>query len=372
MRRTYIWERPEWPRFEYVLDRLLEPLGAARHGQGEVRGAVRSLGVPHVQVVELDARTEDVVETSAIEGELLSRQSVRSSIARRLGLESGAPPSDARVEGVSQMIWDATRNHAEPLTLARLSAWHSGLFPPELGARAHLAVGRFRDDTSGPMQVVSGRIDRPTVHYEAPPADRLGAEMERFIAWFNAPHAEDGLIRAGLAHFWFVTVHPFDDGNGRIARAIADMALSRDEGSPLRPVSMTGQIAREKAAYYDRLEQAQRGTLDVTEWLVWFLECYRRATQATLKTIDAVLGRARFWSHAHLVELSARQRKILSRLLEDDWQGYLTAGKYAKLTGVSDDTAQRDIADLLEKNLLHKNPGGSKKTSYSVRGFETD
>jgi Fic family protein len=208
------------------------------------------------------------------------------------------------------------------------------------------------------------------VHYEAPPASRIAAETERFIAWFEGPHRDDGLIVAGLAHLWFVTLHPFDDGNGRVARAIADMALARDDKSPVRYVSMTARIAREKRAYYDRLERAQRGDLDVTEWLAWFLECYQRATQATLEAIDRVLARSRFWSHAHGAGLSERQKHVLTRLLEDDWEGHLTAPKYAKLAKVSDDTAQRDIVDLVRKRLLVKQPGGSKKTAYALRRFD--
>jgi Fic family protein len=208
------------------------------------------------------------------------------------------------------------------------------------------------------------------VHYEAPPASRIEEEVQRFLRWFDAPPAQDGLVFAGIAHFWFVTLHPFDDGNGRIARAIADMALSRDEQSPYRFVSMTAQIAREKGAYYDHLERAQRATLDITEWLVWFLDCYARATHATLTIVDGVLARSRFWTRAHHLGVSARQTKVLQRLLEDGWEGVLTAQKYAKLTGVSDDTAQRDIADLVAKDLLAKNPGGSKRTSYVLRSGE--
>ncbi len=370
MRRTYIWQRDDWPRFRYDNQRLSAALAVARFGQGEVLGAVRALDLDQRSGVELGARTEDVVDTSAIEGEVLNRASARSSVARRLGLDAGGVPTDARSEGVTAMILDATREHAAPLTVARLFGWQAGLFPIELGRDPLVAVGRFRNDAAGPMQVVSGRIDAPTVHYEAPPASRIAAETERFIAWFEAPQHADGLLYAGLAHLWFVTLHPFDDGNGRIARAIADMALSRDERSPFRYVSMTARIAREKRAYYDQLERAQRGDLDVTEWLAWFLHCYQRATQATLEAIDRVLARSRFWSNAHGAGLSERQKLVLARLLEDDWEGNLTAPKYAKLAKVSDDTAQRDIADLVRKRLLLKQPGGSKKTAYALQQFD--
>jgi Fic family protein len=363
----YIWEEPSWPEFRYQRERLSGPLADARFGQGQVQGALRSLGAPDLRVLEVDIGTDDAVETAAIEGETLAPASVRSSVARRLGFERGGAPADPRTEGVVEMILDATRRHAEPLTLQRLYGWHTGLFPLQLGGGAKISIGRFRDDARGPMQVISGRIDAPTVHFEAPPAARMEEEVERFLRWFDADASQDGLLFAGIAHLWFVTLHPFDDGNGRIARAIADMALSRDERSPYRFISMTSQIAREKQAYYDHLERAQRGTLDVTEWLLWFLACYARATQATLLVIDGALERSRFWAYAHQTGVSARQTVVLQRLLEDDWKGFLTAPKYAKLTGVSDDTAQRDIADLLAKSLLTKNPGGGKRTSYKLR-----
>lgn len=318
----------------------------------------------------MDARTEDAVETSAIEGATVSRSSVRSSVARRLEAAGAGAATDPYAEGVTSMILDATRKHAEGLTLERLFGWQAGLFPRARGASSRTTVGAFRDDASGPMQVVSGRVDAPIVHYEAPPAGRLRDEMEHFITWFNGPPAIDGLVFAGIAHLWFVTIHPFDDGNGRIARAIADTALSRAEQSPFRYVSMTAQIAREKNAYYEHLERAQRGDLNVTPWLKWFLECYYRATQRSLETINNVPARSKFWSHAHEAGISARNKYVLERLLEDDWQGFLTTPKYAKLANVSLDTAQRDIADLALKQLIVRNPGGSKKTSYSLRSFD--
>ncbi len=354
----------------FDLERLVGPLGRAHFGQGEIQGVVRNLGFVQRQNIEVDARTEDAVETSAIEGEAISRPSVRSSVARRLGAAGAGAPSDPYAEGVTAMILDATRNHDEDLTLSRLFDWHIGLFPTALGVDPRVTMGGFRNDASGPMQVVSGRVDAPKVHYEAPPAARIYEDMERFIAWFNAPLTIDGLLFAGIAHLWFVTLHPFDDGNGRIARALADTALSRDEQSPFRYVSMTAQIARERNAYYDHLEHAQRGDLNVTDWLIWFLECYYRATQRSLETVTNVLARSRFWSHAHEAGISARNKHVLERFLEDERQGYLTAPKYAKLANVSLDTAQRDIADLAQKQLIIRNPGGSKKTSYSLRSFD--
>jgi Fic family protein len=370
MRRTYIWEHPAWPKLTYDPERLVEPLSRACFSQGEIQGAARNLGFDERQNIEVDVRTEDAVETSAIEGAAVSRPSVRSSVARRLGAAGAGAAADPYAEGVTAMILDATRNHADDLTLGRLFSWHAGLFPTALGVDLRVRAGDLRNDESGPMQVVSGRVDAPTVHYEAPPAGRIREETERFIKWFNAAQALDGLVFAGIAHLWFVTLHPFDDGNGRIARAIADMALSRDERSPFRYVSMTAQIAREKNAYYDHLEHAQRGDLNVTDWLIWFLECYRRATQKSLETIAKVLARSKFWSHAHEAEITARHKHVLERFLEDDWQGFLTAPKYAKLANVSADTAQRDIAELAKKQLIVRNPGGSKKTSYALRAFD--
>lgn len=362
----FIWQRPEWPDFRYDARRLLEPLGAARAAYGRLSGVAAALSASQRRDLDVESRVESAVETAAIEGDLLDRESVRSSIGRRLGLASGST-ADLRTEGVTAMLFDASENARAPLNAERLFAWHVGLFPIRPEGRVRIAVGALRDDATGPMQVVSGRIDAPTAHFEAPPAERLPEELDRFFRWFAEPAAEDGLVHAALAHLRFVTLHPFDDGNGRIGRAIADLALARAEPSP-QLTSMTAQISREKRAYYAELERAQRGDLEVTAWVHWFLACYERAQRTGTTTVDRVLARARYWDRARGIALTDRRRTVLARLLEDDWTGFLTAPKYAKLAHVSDDTAARDIAALVAGGLLERNPGAGKNTSYRLAG----
>jgi len=367
-RRTYIWERPKWPAWEFDATRLLVPLGTARRAQGELDARIASLGFDDRRRIELDARTDEAVETTEIEGEPVSRADVRSSIARRLDLDRGGVPAALIAPGVVDLTLDATVDYASPLTRERIDGWHARLFPLVAGRRRSMAIGTWRDDATGPMQVVSGRIDAPVVHFEAPPAHRIALEMAAFLAWFEEPTPLDGLVRSALAHLWFVTIHPYDDGNGRIARAIADMALARDARSGRRYFSMARQINAEKRRYYDTIEAAQRGDLDVTEWLAWYLATYVRAIDTTSASMADAFRAHAFWRTHDGIAFSERQRRILDRTLHA-FEGNLTAKKWAALAKTSIDTAQRDVADLVAKGVLRANPGGSKNTSYALVGY---
>jgi Fic family protein len=332
---------------------------------------MEALGFPLRQEAVLQTLTADVIKSSEIEGEKLDAEQVRSSIARHLGMDIGAlKPADRNVEGVVEMMLDATRRYNEPLSADRLFAWHASLFPAGRGGMTALRVGDWRDDHTGPMQVVSGPIGKERVHFEAPAAARLPGEMQTFIDWFNTAADIDPVLRAGLAHLWFVTIHPFDDGNGRIARAIADMALARSENSSQRFYSMSTQIRQERSAYYDILEKTQKNALDVTPWLDWFLSCLGRAIDGAQTTLAAVLTKARFWEAFGRVSLNERQRLVLNRLL-DGFEGKLTSSKYAKLAKCSQDTAQRDILALVEDGILIRNPEGGRSTSYSLARGES-
>jgi len=361
----YIWGQPGWPRFEWDAEALIAPLGETRLKQGRLLGRMQALGFDLQLEAELQALTAEAVKSSDIEGEVLDAASVRSSLARRLGLPDAAAAVDRRAEGLAEMLLDATRNHTEPLTAERLFAWQAALFPTGYSGLARLRIGAWRDDAGGPTQVVSGALGRERVHYEAPPAARLEAEMAAFLDWFETPAAMDGLLKAGLAHLWFVTIHPFEDGNGRIARAIADLALARSEASPQRFYSLSSQIRRERAAYYAELEAAQKGGLDVTRWLAWFLASLGRALDGAEAEMAGVLRKAEFWRARQGLDLNPRQRLVLNRWL-DGFEGRLTAPKWAILAKCSPATAQRDIADLLDKGVLIRNPGGGKNTSYAV------
>jgi Fic family protein len=362
----YIWEQPGWPEFRWDDTALIEPLAAARLQQGRLLGRMQAMGFDLQLEAQLQALTEDVLKSSEIEGEILDHASVRSSLARRLGVEDAALlPADRRTEGVVEIMLDATRNFDQPLTAERLFGWQAALFPTGYSGLARIKAGGWRDDAHGPMQVVSGAMGREQVHYQTPPAGRIPHDMAAFLDWFAAPPATDALLRAGLAHLWFVTIHPFEDGNGRIARAIADQALARSEGSPRRFYSMSSQIRRERADYYAVLERTQKGGLDVTGWLEWFLACFTRAVTGAEAGGAGVLRKADFWRSHEGVALSERQRAILNRYL-DGFEGALTARKWAILGKCSPASAQRDIADLVDKGVLRRNPGGSKNTSYAL------
>jgi len=362
----YIWEKPDWPEFTWDETSLSKLLAHVSREQGRLLGKMEALGFDLRNEAHLRTLTEDVVKSSEIEGETLEPDQVRSSIARRLGMDvGGLVPADRDVEGVVEMMLDATGNYAEALTEDRLFAWHASLFPTGRSGITKIRVGNWRDDSNGPMQVVSGPIGREKIHYQAPPADRVPDEMAKFLRWFEQPGDTDPLLIAGLAHLWFVTIHPFDDGNGRIARVIADMALARSEKTGQRFYSMSAQIRREHKAYYDTLEWTQKGELDVTQWQDWFLNCLLRAIEGAQETLSAVLQKARFWERFAKEPLNERQIKILNRLL-DGFEGKLTTSKWAKLAKCSQDTAYRDILDLINRGALQKDPGGGRSTSYSL------
>ncbi|MBS0418644.1 MAG: Fic family protein [Proteobacteria bacterium] len=362
----YIWERSNWPDLTWDSERLAALLGHVSREQGRLLGRMQDLGFELRREAQLSTLTEDVVRSSEIEGEKLDSDQVRSSIARRLGMDVGGLVAvDRDVEGVVQMMLDATINYSQPLTADRLFGWHAALFPTGRSGLHKITVGDWRTDSTGPMQVVSGPIGRQKVHYEAPPNARVRKEMERFLSWFEAPGDTDSLFVAALAHLWFVTIHPFDDGNGRIARAIADMALARSEGSPQRFYSMSAQIRRERNDYYTTLERTQKGGLDVTSWQEWFLACLRRAIEGSQDTLSSVLQKARFWERFAQQSLNKRQVKVLNNLL-DGFEGKLTTSKWAKLTKSSQDTAYRDITDLVDRGALRKDAGGGRSTSYSL------
>jgi Fic family protein len=367
MRRLYIHDLPDWPRFHWSRESLAERLAAVRHRQGRLIGHMEALGFPLRQEAVLQTLTDDVLKSTEIEGEKLDAVQVRSSIARRLGIDiGGLKPVDRSVEGVVEMMLDATRHYAKPLTKRRLFGWHASLFPAGRSGITRIKVGKWRDDSRGPMQVVSGPVGREKVHFAAPAAATLDAEMSAFLDWFNADDGTDAVTKAGLAHLWFVTVHPFDDGNGRIARAVADMSLARSEQSPQRFYSMSAQIRQERSDYYELLERTQKGTMDVTPWMEWFLGCLGRAIGGAQTTLAAVLAKARFWEAIATVPLNPRQHLVLNRLV-DGFDGKLTTSKWAKLAKCSQDTALRDILDLVEHGILVRNPEGGRSTSYTLK-----
>jgi Fic family protein len=362
----YLWERRQWPQLGWNNPDLSALLVRTSREQGRLLGRMESVGFDLRAEAHLSTLTEDVVKSSDIEGEKLERDQVRSSIARRLGMDvAGLVPSERNVDGVVEMMLDATGNYAEELTEKRLFAWHAALFPTGHSGMQKIIVGAWRNDSSGPMQVVSGPVGKAKVHYEAPPAARLPREMKRFLRWFADPGSTDPLLVAGLAHLWFVTIHPFDDGNGRIARAIADMALARSEKTGQRFYSMSGQIRRERDSYYTMLERTQKGDPDVTPWQEWFLNCLLRAIEGAQDALGTVLNKARFWERFAKEPLNERQIKVLNRLL-DGFEGKLTTSKWAKVARCSQDTAHRDILDLLARGVLRKDPAGGRSTSYSL------
>lgn len=367
-RRTYLWQRPDWPQWRFDAAALAPALAQVHHAQGHLAGRMSGLGLIQRDQATLQALTQEVLTTSAIEGDALDLDAVRSSIARRLGVDIGAlAPADRHVDGVVDMVLDATQHPARPLTAERLFGWHAALFPTGFSGHVRIRVGQWRNDAAGPMQVVSGPLGRETVHYEAPPAATLPAETAAFLRWFNAAPAGDPLIHAGLAHLWLVTLHPFDDGNGRISRAVGDMALARAEGTAQRFYSLSAQIQRERQRYYDQLETTQRGTLDVTPWLGWFLACLLRAVQGADGLLAGVLDKAQFWQRWAGTPLNARQTLVLNHLLDrapGDTAGKLTNARWAAMARCSADTALRDINDLLARGVLRKLEAGGRSTGY--------
>ncbi|MCC6460725.1 MAG: Fic family protein [Saprospiraceae bacterium] len=362
----YIHQLHDWPNFSLAPEAVLTPLGTVRHLQGKLLGKMSALGFVLQQEASLETLTLDVLKSTEIEGEFLNPEQVRSSIARRLGMDiSGWVPSDRHVDGVVEMMLDATQHKDQPLTTERLFDWHAALFPTGRSGMYKIVVGAWRDDSTGPMQVVSGGMGRERVHFQAPDAGLLDKEMDAFIHWFNEEDQLDPVIKAAIAHLWFVTIHPFDDGNGRIARAIADMQMSKADGSSQRFYSMSAQIRLKRNRYYEILEHTQKGDLDITEWLLWFLDCLSSALRATDQILARVLAKASFWEQHRATLLNERQRRLINTLF-DGFEGKLNTSKWANIAKCSADTALRDIQDLVDKGVLRKDAAGGRSTSYEL------
>jgi Fic family protein len=370
MARTYIHELAEWPRFTWDSGAIAPLLSEVRLRQGLLLGRMKSYGFASQRTATLKVLTEETIKSSAIEGVVLDRESVRSSIARKLGLDMTGlkEHKDHLVEGVVEMMVDATQRFEAPLTKERLFDWHADLFPQVRRTTNKFRVGAWRDDSQGDMQVISGPIGRPKVHYVAPAASRLDAEMERYLGWFESNEQKDPLVKTAIAHLWFVTIHPFEDGNGRIARAIAEMCLARSDGSAQRFYSMSSQLLEERKSYYEVLEKTQSGSLDITEWLGWFLECLDRAIEHSNQITSSALAKESFWLHLKKknASLNQRQKKVLNKLL-GDFEGKLTREKWMKLTKVSSRTALRDIDELIELGILEQEEAGGRSTSYRLK-----
>ena len=362
----WIHQCKDWPYLSWKHEVLAVKLAELRYKQGLLLGKLKGMDLPFQQQASFRMLTYDALHTSAIEGEMLDREEVRSSLARRLGVDiRGLKSSNKEVDGLVSMMLDATQKFAEPLTAERLCNWHASLFPTGLSNMQRITIGAWRKEGAGPMQVVSGPIGREKVHFQAPDNERLDIEMEQFVAWFESPQEIDPVLKAGVAHFWFVTIHPFDDGNGRIGRAIADMALARSDQSPLRFYSMSTQIEHEREDYYRQLEFQQRSNTDITDWLDWFLGCLGRSIDQAEEILSTVLYQTRLWDFIHQQVINERQRMILGRML-DNFQGFMNTSKYAKMAKCSTDTALRDIQQLVSKGILIQNPGGGRSTSYRL------
>lgn len=364
----YIWQRNDWPRFTWRSDEILDFLGRCRLAQGKLLNRVTDLGLSLDPQTHADIVAEETINTSVIEGEQLDIRSVRSSVARKLGLPSAGLPVDRHVDGIVSVILDATMNHNDPLTVERLQGWHAGLFPTGYSGVHKIRVGAWRGNQ--PMRVVSGPVGKERIHFEAPPAERIEQEMDRFLEWWSSSKEKiEGLVRAAVGHFWFVTIHPFEDGNGRIARALTDMAFAQDDGQRQRYFSMSSQIMRERNSYYDILDASQKGTGDITHWLIWFLECFSRALDNSEKVLSGVTAKAAFWRKYGQASLNGRQRKVINKLLDagqGGFEGGLTTRKYASMTKVSKPTAFREIRNLLELGILKQNPGRGRNVSYDL------
>jgi Fic family protein len=364
--KVYVWQQVEWPHWRYDATQLAQLLHQVHLAQGLLLGRMHDLGMDLQDQATLRVLTEDVLKSSEIEGEKLNPHSVRSSIARRLGVDIGAlAEPDRHVDGVVDMVLDATQNRDAVLSEQRLFAWHASMFPTGYSGLSKIRVGVWRDDSHGPMQVVSGSMRRQRIHYQAPDAVLLDAEMKDFLAWFNLDQRDDPVIKAGLAHLWFVTIHPFDDGNGRIARALGDMALAKAERSAQRYYSLSSQIQRERKVYYEQLEAAQKSDMDVTQWLTWFLECLLRALDGADETLSLVLAKARYWRVWAGMPMNERQVKLLNRLL-DGFDGRLTSSRWGSMAKCSQDTALRDITDLVERGVLMRSQASGRSTCYEL------
>ncbi|MEA1899507.1 MAG: Fic family protein [Thermodesulfobacteriota bacterium] len=367
----YIWQTKSWPDFTWDSDKLLKPLGNIRFSQGSLITQIRELGFEIQQTARADILVEEALKTSAIEGEKIDPDAVRSSVGRRLGLPDAGLKNvrDQKADGLVEILLDATVNYSQKLTPERIWGWHAALFPTGYSGMVKISVGRWRNDKECPMQVVSGPIGQGEVHFEAPSAIRLEKEMRAFISWINGKSHLDGIIRAGLAHIWFVTIHPFDDGNGRIARTLTDMLLARDENNPKRFYSLSSQIMADRNDYCEILKTTQTGTGDITDWLKWFLECMNRAILNSNTLLEKIMIKARFWKEFAQTRLHERQTKVINRLLDagaDGFEGGLKNKKYMGIAHTSRATAQRELADLVKKDILIKRPGGGRSASYDL------
>lgn len=367
----YIWQNKNWTNFNWQEEKLLSVLSQTRLNQGKLISKIKALGIDDATKAQAEILIAETVKTAQIEGEQYDLNEVRSSVNRRLGLSfAGLPESKRHIEGLVEVLLDATSNFNRPLTIERLKSWQAALFPTGLSGLRKIRVGEFRDDSQGPMQVVSGPIGREKVHYQAPPAYQLDQEMINFLSWWEQSLGKiDGLIRAGIAHFFFVTIHPFEDGNGRIARALTDMALAQDDDLDKRYYSFSEQIVSSKQAYYQVLEKAQQVDTDITEWLVWFANCFNESLSASGNLLESIFTKVNFWQKHFNIELSSHQKKVINKLLDVgkvNFQGSLTTRKYVSLTKVSRATAYREINDLLKKGILKQNHGKGRSASYDI------
>jgi Fic family protein len=365
--KMWIHENADWPNFSWDTAQLATKLAETRHQQGRLLGKIDTLGLKFKTEVTLAALTKDVVKSSAIEGETLQNDEVRSSVARRLGLNAaGLVPTSQATEGIVELMLDATQNYDVTLTNKRLLNWHALLFPTSKSGGRPLMAGEFRAPKDDPMQVISGPLGRERVHFEAPRASEVDSAMLEFLTWIEAEQGMDPVLKSGISHLWFLTIHPFEDGNGRLARAISDMVLARAEGSKQRAYSLSSQIASERAAYYLELEKQQRGTLDITGWLDWYVGCLKRAIASAEIAMEGVIDKSARWVKYNSSSLSQRQQIVVNRMLDTDFEGHLNTSKYAKLAKCSNDSALRDIQDLIAKSVLILNPGGGRSTSYRL------
>ena len=367
----YIWQTKSWPGLKWDSDKLLKPLGDIRFNQGSLITQIKELGFEIQQTARADVLVEEALKTSAIEGEKLDPDAVRSSVGRKLGLPDAGlkEVKDQKADGLVEILLDATINYSKKMTSERIWGWHAALFPTGYSGMLKISVGRWRDDSNGPMRVVSGPIGQKKVHFEAPPAKNLDKEMQTFISWINETSQLDGIIRAGLVHIWFVTIHPFDDGNGRIARTLTDMFLARDENNPKRFYSLSSQIMAERNDYYEILKATQAGTGDITDWLKWFLACMNRAILNSNTLLKKIMTKARFWQEFAQTRLHERQAKVINRLLDAGTHGFeggLKNKKYMGIAHTSRATAQRELSDLVNKGILIKMPGGGRSASYDL------
>jgi Fic family protein len=363
---AYIHQHTNWRHFTWQSERIALLLGKVRNMQGQILGKMQMLGFELQDEAVLATLTLNILKSTEIEGEFLNAEQVRSSLARRLGIPiSGVLHSERHVEGIVEMMLDATQQYQQPLTAERLCNWHAALFPTGRSGMYKITVGNWRNDATGAMQVVSGGIGREKVHFQAPAAAVLEEEMAAFLAWFNQPDDLDPVIKAAILHLWFITIHPFDDGNGRIARAVADMQLCKADLTTQRFYSMAAQIQLQRNAYYDTLESTQKGTMDITNWLLWFLDCLASAIVASDFTLEKVLYKANFWQKNAHITLNTRQKLMLNKLL-DGFEGKLTSSKWSKITKCSPDTALRDVQDLIEKRILQKDEAGGRSTNYEL------